>query len=278
MKRTHSTTHTLKKQGYDNIEFYAPTGELMFFSSQSRLDFYLSKDLVEKIGNKKYQLKFEPKGLGYSDEYSSWNSFCLEPRANRCVVSGETDYTKLTKHHIVPTYFRKHFPIEHKISFQMVVLLEHEIHANYSKEEIKFHDILAIKYGIETPLELTEQYNRATANIKLATAILLYGHKMPKADYELTLKKFEAYTGLPPTTENLKKIVETPTSYYHPNCNFRNSKKKFHLMYSEFDFGKKLASKIVDYREFEEIWIRHFVEKTQPKYLPEDLKKTYKIV
>ena len=49
------------KRPYDNCEIYSPDDKLLGFCSQSKFDWYLSKNLAEKISDGKLKLKFEPK-------------------------------------------------------------------------------------------------------------------------------------------------------------------------------------------------------------------------
>ena len=279
------TNHTLRKDLYDNIGLYSPDNTLMAYINYDKLNFYLEKDLVECIDEKKYRLKFEPKGLGYTDEDSVVSANCLIPRENRCVVTGETDFTKLTRHHIVPSYFRVHFPIKEKSSFEMVVLLEARKHFYYTQVEHKFYDELAKMFDVETETSITKRFSAACNKIKLVDTLYRFGLKLPpdvKAEKEAL---FIDIYDMPATIENYRKIINTPTSYYTPpepypplsgdRIIFKN--KRFTQAGSEFDFGKLLASKIVDYRAFEGIWLAHFIKIMKPKYLPEDLKITWKL-
>jgi hypothetical protein len=41
------------------------------------------------------------------------------------------------------------------------------------------------------------------------------------------------------------------------------------------NFGAAVAARVTDFRAFEVMWLNHFIEHTQPKYMPEDLMKNY---
>ena len=43
-------------------------------------------------------------------------------------------------------------------------------------------------------------------------------------------------------------------------------------MSPENDFGKLIFDKITNIYEFQQMWLEHFVNNMNPKYLPEDLK------
>lgn len=244
-----------EKSGYGNIAVYSPDDILMFYTNTGKLRFYIKNDLIEKIEENKYRLKFTPNGLGYAK-----NLDCLIPRENRCVVSGDKDLRKLSRHHIVPTFFRKHFPIEFKSSFQTIVLLRRDIHSRYTIEEQKFYDVLAEKFDV--PKYHTFHYNPSKRDNKAASTLFLYGNTMPtnvRANLEL---EFIQKTGLEPTKENLATIV-----------NMIVDDRKIKTV--DNDFGMAIASKITDFHEFEMLWLNHFIEHAKPQYLPEDLVKSY---
>src|SRR5271154_4010708 len=93
---------------YDNCRLYGPDGLFMAFCDKKRFNWYLKKGLANQIDDKSIQLNFSPKGTGCSER----GQYLKTPRQSICVVCG-TD-KDLTKHHVVPTRFRKHFPVEIK--------------------------------------------------------------------------------------------------------------------------------------------------------------------
>ncbi len=250
-------------RGYGNIAVYSPDDILMFYANEHKMRFYIKNSLAEKIAEDKYRLTFTPNGLGYSQDNNVFgNPNCLIPRENKCVVSGDEDLNLLSKHHIVPRFFRIHFPIEFKSSFQTIVLIRRDIHSEYTMHEQNFYDVLAEKYGV--PRYSTFAYNPSKRENKISRTLFLYGHLMPQdARTELELE-FQHKTGLEPTKENLAKIVNTIIEDKRTKT-------------SENDFGAAIAAKITDYREFEMLWLNHFIEYAKPKYLPEDLIKTYNL-
>ena len=99
---------------YDNIAIFSPANILLCYVNKKKISFYIKKNLVDKIDDQNYRLTFTPKGLGTINE----GQFAQTPskRINQCVVSGTT--INLTLHHVVPTYVRRHFPLEEKSNFQ----------------------------------------------------------------------------------------------------------------------------------------------------------------
>ncbi len=251
-------------RAYGNIAVYSPDDVLMFYANKHKMRFYIKNDLAEQISNDKFRLKFTPNGLGYSQENNPFGTRdCLVPRENRCVVTGDTDITKLSKHHIVPKFFRKNFPVEHKSSFQTIVLIDRDLHSEYTVYEQAYYDEIAEIYGVPKYSEFALE-SVTTRENKIAGTLLAYGHLMPR-DVQLGLEQeFKHKTGLEPTSENLKTVFELVIV-----------NKKIKTV--ENDFGMAIAAKITDYREFEMLWLNHFIEHMRPKFLPADLINSYKL-
>ena len=97
---------------YGNWLVLHPNGCEMFRCVTRKAQWYLTRDLANMISEipPVIQLKFEPGGLGwFGDE------FALTQKQNLCVVCGTEELPRLTKHHIVPTLYKKHFPKHLKI-------------------------------------------------------------------------------------------------------------------------------------------------------------------
>lgn len=251
-------------RAYGNIAVYSPDDILMFYTNQNKLKFYLKNDLAEKIDENKYRLKFIPNGLGYSAENNEFGGHdCLVPRENKCVVSGEENIKLLSKHHIVPSFFRKHFPVEFKSCFQTIVLLRRDLHSQYTVHEQAFYDELAEMFDV--PKYSTFRVNSVTPREKkLAIRLHDYGHLIPEEAKQNMEQEFTDRTGLEPTKENLSDCIKLVPI-----------EKRVKTV--ETDFGMAIASKITDYRAFELLWLNHFIEHAKPKYLPEDLVKSYQL-
>jgi hypothetical protein len=240
---------------YGNIAVYSPDMDFMFYCNQRKLNFYIKNNLIKEIGEDKFQLTFKPSGLGHSDTDSLCGFGIKSKRENMCVVTGKTN--NLTKHHIVPTFFRKHLPTKYKCSYLLVVLIEANEHRRYTIEEQKFYNVLAEKYGVEKwEIERNAQ-NRRPNNI--AYALLSYASAIPEETQANLRVEFKELTGLEATEENL-------TEY-----NTKKAKKGSNDL-----FGAKLVAKITDFEEFEKIWLNHFIETTKPNFLPEDIILKYK--
>lgn len=243
---------------YGNISVYSPTMDFMFFSNKKRIKFYIKNNLVNKIDDNTYQLNFIPKGNGYSgfDSFVGMNLKMMK-RENKCVVTGKT--THLTRHHIVPSLFRKHFPLEYKTSFLLIVLFDRKEHDKYTAKEQEFYNVLAKKYNAPPYTHGQDIKNVNTLKAKrIAHSLIEYNKVIPLETQEQLKNKFKKLTNIEPTHENLLS--------YRP-----------YKIYTNHDFGKTLVSKIDDYREFEMIWLNHFIDNTNPKFLPEDIIVAYNL-
>lgn len=242
-----------ESRAYGNIEVYCPNNNLMFRANEDKLRFYKKKNLVEKIHDSAYRLKFEPKGLGHTDR----NRDLLEPRENKCVCCGETDLILLTRHHIVPTRFRKYFPENLKSNnHRYVVFLCRDCHDLYGYHENEFNDVLSKELGLKTLKEYTSEINVEKRIITGIADTILFKDGIPEKRIEELKQSFKERTGLEPVNENLLKV----------------RKRKYEPMADENNFGKMVVEKIKNIYEFQQRWLEHFVETMEPKHLPKDLR------
>lgn len=271
----------LQKNHYDNLKLLSPCGQLICFLDQRKLSFYKRKNLVIEIEPQVYQLTFTPKGFGVSEVGDTGFSKAKTPRNNVSVISGiETD---LTRHHIVPTFFRKHFTDLKKHNSQLVVLISRQEHDKYNAAELSFYNELAKIYNVKTESELTKEYVKEFTFIRRLRAYYLFPKPFQTEKKELIIKTFIEKTGLDATDKNIENFLNTPTSFYHPEgkVRYKNPLKKPKLYSqtdSEYDFGKLLASKVSDVQGFEKLYFDFFVKTTKPKFLPEDLKVKFNLL
>lgn len=238
---------------YGNISILSPDNQVMFLTNQNRLNSYLRRNLVEKVNDNQYRLLFEPKGLGYQER----NTDLLIPRKNQCVCCGEQDILLLTRHHVIPTRFRKHFPDSLKSNnFKYVVLLCVECHTNYNVHEEIYNDELATQYGIKSFVDCEKaNYVKKKKVSGTANALLTYLNAIPGERISILKDRFKELTEMEPSEENLKKSVKY--KYQPPD--------------EENNFGKLLVEAVNNVYLLQRLWLDHFIATMQPKYLPEDL-------
>jgi hypothetical protein len=94
---------------YDNYRVFGIDGELMFRCSKSRVDWYMKRGLAEKLLGQEnsYKLTFVAAGPG-----NRHDPYLIDDKENICVVCGAGTY--LTRHHVVPYRYRKHFDLKYK--------------------------------------------------------------------------------------------------------------------------------------------------------------------
>jgi hypothetical protein len=237
---------------YGNIKVYSPEGILMFKGNEKKINWYLNKNLAEVIevdSNNKptaIRLNFVPGGIGHLND-----EFFLSSKENICVVSGQNNLNRLTKHHVVPYMYRKWFPLEFKSkNSHDVLLIDAELHFQYEKEANKLKDMIAKDLELPTLKEYSNRLKRKAAYSGMARAILnpdiLFENKI-----DICIK-FQQNTKLIPTSTNLKRYLRA----------VKNENEMANL------YGQIVVDKIKDLQEFSEMWRKHFVDTMNPKYLP----------
>lgn len=219
---------------YGNYKVYHPLGHLMFYCSEKKYNWYLKRNIAIKIDDKSIQLTFEPKGFGEEPR------FLEEERKNICVVSGK--YEDLTKHHIVPTQFRQHFPDVYKSkNSHDVVVMTREEHDKYERIADVYKEELMNKYITKEEI----QYNIDLNNLqKVVSTIDNYSHVIPK--------------------ERLNKLSKR----------IDKLKNRLNIVVDEINLLKPIDYNIliVERMGVESLileWKKHFIENAKPNFLPE---------
>lgn len=231
------------KNLYGNHKVYSPGDIFMFRCSFDRINWYLKRDLAEIInvdGNGVYDVrfKFKPKGLG-----NNGDEFHLSEKEPVCVVCGEKDPSKLTKHHIIPYMFRKFLPDELKNynSYDVVIICD-DHHGEYERHATDLKEVIFQEYGVR---HHTKDYKRLQ---KLSKTLLNYKNRIPKSRIEEIKCEIEEISGL----------------------RFNKIKKSQLLEWSEdVNIGEAVVRKIDDYQEFFERWRQHFLDYAKPKFMNE---------
>lgn len=239
MKKVNSS---LKRRPYDNYEVYHPDGTLMFFCSQRKVNWYLNRDLAIPIDNNKVKLTFTPGG--YGDPH-----ILLEGRQNICVIKGIS--IGLTKHHVVPYQFRKHFKLKYKDknSYDLCVLCrdahdEYELYANDFKEQL-YND-----YIDPLNIEINNLWYHAKS---LYTTIQKHYDKIPPAKQIYLTMKFEGLC------EKYNFNIE----------DFKNTNSPYS------DNNNKIIIDKIGTENLIVLWKLHFIKFGKPQFLPEWWKPNY---
>ncbi len=105
--------HVIEQPYYGNYRFYHATGPLMFITSEKRAQFYIDRGLVTSTPENPTHFTFRdrdgPPG-GYGFHHETLHEYHLQPKENQCVVCASLQ--NLTKHHVLPITFQRHYPNE----------------------------------------------------------------------------------------------------------------------------------------------------------------------
>lgn len=254
----YTCTNMRTKAIYGNCEVYAPDGHLMFRCQDDRINWYLKKNLAVKLSDSPLaiRLTFTPKGNGEPVEALRIK------RENHCVVCGEKEISKLTRHHLVPYEYRKHFPIKYKKHSSLFVLpLCEECHRSY---EQKFAE--EFKKQIETDLGL----NSPELLLRIVAAKLLKNlidginkrKNLKQAFYDKIASSCIA-TGYKFDQDKIKandiEYIQSCVDQLCPNPAIISMSR-----------GEAVVSRIADYKVFSLTWVKHFMDSMKPPFIHED--------
>lgn len=256
--------HTIKNKDnlYGNVIVYTPDLTFMHRTNTSHIQWYLSRDLaevheVDEHGNiLSIVLKFEPKGHGdFERMENSDDIFYTSEKKNICVVSGEDDWTALTKHHILPTIYRKWFPKEYKErNYHDIVLITIDLHYEYERHANILRNQIARELNLPTLAEYDKRKSKDYNLLRLARYLLDDSQDVEFETLIYTLWKFEEKTGIKPLADNLRQYIRV---------------KSKELKDFEFGYGKMIYDNIDDKQGFVERWRQHFLDCMKPKFMPE---------
>jgi hypothetical protein len=242
--------------------FLHPDGDFMFFHTERKMRSMLKNDLVNIIDEKKKiaQLTFIPKGKGVDKN----DVFMNTPKERKCVVCGvEND---LTRHHVVPRAFRRHFPEKYKNSNAHDILFvcgkhheQYERHADVLKAEY-FE-----RYGIES---IVPFQTKVMSQIKMRLNFIYHLEHMLytgnihwyKLDYKIR-NALNIEQQIPLTLnqiEYLKAAYEEKLKYARE-------------FFKDEGSSKFLVEKILEegsLESFVKTWRQHFIDSAKPEHLP----------
>ena len=237
---------------YGNWRVLSPDGILMFRCELKKANWYLSRHLAEIVSEHTIQLKFNPKGLGNHNK-----GYGLHEMQNRCVNCGSEHY--LTRHHVVPISYRKHFPLEMKShNFHDVLSMCVKCHEEYERKADLLKSELAQKYNAPIGGVLAKVDNIKI--IKNAATLLDKSDLIPEHRVKVLKEDIRNYLGRDFTKEDLEQIA---------------SVKKQVVVESH---GEIVMRQISDIPEFVLMWRKHFVENNKLDYLPENWRVENKII
>lgn len=236
-------------QIYGNWKILAPDGELLFVEKKRRADWYLDRNLADIVGKCTIKLKFEPKSRRNVDDL-----FSLTEKENKCVCCGTEDLSVLTKHHIVPSEYRKFFPLKIKSrnSHDIVVICRdchnkyEEIYASAKRQQIS--------EMFNIPLNDNKPHNiiKCVGDAKI---IMKYGEYLPLTRYIMLIDRFALLSGIKtPVMNDLIDYVEKWEGWKPPS-------------HAELVM-KQVNSNDDTLFEFVKMWRKDFIDNMDPKFMP----------
>ncbi len=226
------------KKMYESFEMVHPDGYFMSFVSEKRANWYINRGLAKWVGDKKFQLNFNPNGSG-----KGHIPFYTQKLENKCVVCGVEH--NLNKHHVVPYVFRSRMPVKYKEkSNHDVLAICIDCHEKYEQIAMDFKNKLVKDAGINISYRLTEEekWNKdiltAQKMLEKINNKLIDASMIPKD----RIFKFEELSKL-----SLKGVSERPF------------------------WGDLLMDKIIkedNIFDFVKTWRKHFIDTMNPQYLP----------
>lgn len=232
---------------YDNIPLKTPSGDVVALIDAKTAGWYIKNSLGSKSEDGSIYLTFEPKNRS-----RTYDPFYLTPRENKCVVCG-TD-KDLTRHHVVPRFFRRHFPIRLKASSNHDVLAAcAPCHRAYCVFEEEFKKELAEEFGLDItgkPLGLDPKLLKAASIIY--SCLERRGSNLARISFAKSFFRLCPN----PTERTLKEIA------FIINLEVETNLGKAIVEILGPDNDEALI-------EFSKRWRRHFVASMKPKHLPD---------
>ena len=240
-----------EKNLYGNWVVLAPDNQLLSYSAEKRAMWYIDRGLAEIINKRTIRLNFEPRGRN-KDDYS------LQRKSNKCVVCGTSVIKDLTKHHVIPSMYKKLFPLEFKArSSHDVVVICRKCHDDYEHD---FADSLKEKLAImfDAPVQISNKVNEIVKSILICRTIIKYWDELPGDRVETLLNDFKEINGYEPNTFDEMDEFITKNEDKLPSVENNHSR----IVVENYLERDSLMSFIV-------LWRQHFLDSMKPQFMPE---------
>lgn len=239
---------TKNRKIYGNCQVLSPNNILMFRCDEKKANWYIKRNLGDIVSYDPLiiKLNFKPKGLGNHNK--DWG---LSEMLNKCVVCGEKEF--LTKHHVVPSFYRRYFPLEVKShKFHDILSVCVDCHERYERHADELKLEISIKYDAPINGEV-EKRKDVVKYIKMAFTLLRNDINIPKERIKELRGEIKNFFGIKRLTNaKLKSIVSNKPILV----------RKTH--------GEMVVQKLENLQDFVEMWRHHFVDKMKPKFLPKN--------
>lgn len=229
----------------------APDGQTLAFCDRKKAENYIQKGLAEVASEDppSIRLLFEPSGRDGADDIAY-----TSPRRNQCVVCGCKE--GLTRHHIVPRCYRRHFPEEiksHNSYDVMPLCIDH--HDQYETSAMEFKKQISDETGIPIDPPVPDSMEQRQKAASLARALIKHGDRIPLDRQQEIRFKLSEFYGKEVGPRELEVLSETPK--------YEVSDENLHGYQVVVGLGDQLDP-------FVRRWRRHFLTTMEPKFLPEN--------
>ena len=243
------------KHIYSNCIMLDQQNEIIFRCSDERANWYIKRDLAEIVSDSPLtmRLKFVPGGKGNAGDI-----FYCGQKENKCVVCGDEDLVELTKHHVVPYWLRRHFPIEYSNHTSHDILPVCRL--CHDKYEIDVQQVM--KSIMDNDEELSEEMKKRKEYVQkfsIASVLVRMGDTIPRDRQEDILRSLTEFVGTSVTRSNLSDVI----------LELEQKVIDFDRSIGSGVIGKRIVDKLPDIDAFVIFWRKHFVDTMQPKFLPD---------
>jgi len=207
------------------------------------------------------QLNFKPKGIG-----KRGSLFYEAEMENRCVVCGSN--TNLLRHGVIPSMYRRHFPIAVKThSWHDLVLLCLNCHRLADQHNDILKQQIANELGIPVSFESDE--SKVLWKAKWAAKALTKSKKIPEARRSELLELVRKYTKTSEVTEKqLQELAATQGVSDTQKYSESHGRMVVSRLIAEGTDGEMdLYATADNIFEFCVRWRKNFVDKMDPKFL-----------
>ena len=263
--KEHKMKQVAQNPIYDNCRMYSQEKVHLANCSTKRMKWYLKRKLAVSISVNEFVLLFDPNGAGNAQDVP----YMLEKRENRCVVCGAIE--NLSRHHVVPRCYRTHFPEEYKDRNDFDILcLCIDCHEEYEKKaQMGLHKLLVNTF-CNVKLIVNEVKQDKENVRKAARALLRHNETIPEDHRKKLLGTLSDYFGKQVTLENLEELAESEGL-----LGTKQIRSKNYVGKSPKEVLDGFLKEHNNLFEFIVMWRKHFLEKTNPKFLSSNWLENY---
>jgi exonuclease 3'-5' domain-containing protein 2 len=233
---------------YGNCIIEAPDGQALCRTNQKKIQWYIDRNLGHLVNNEPLTLRLfrEPTGRRGAE-----HPFTTSYKKNVCVVCGTDE--EITRHHVVPKCFRRHFPVERKQhALHDVLILCINCHNRYEEHASKKKQKMADAAGVPSNGIGFRTDNNYNIIRNAAHALMEFWDRIPEIRRECLLDVLREHYG---RREISKEDIANARQVMLIDPDYKS-------------FGQYVVEHLEDLDIFIKDWRRHFVDTMNPKHLP----------